>query len=184
MADQLTGIGRPKTVREPQREQAQQGKIKTAAGQQATKREDRVSLSQPAKTETYGPIPGVDIGTPYELLRSLVIKTLKDQGAATQIDTGSEILNLNELSPEEAQELVSDEGYFGVEKTSDRIVDFAINAFGNDPSRLEEMKAAIDDGFKQAADVFGGSLPGISHETYAAIMDKLDTFASKEQDSE
>jgi len=184
MADQMSSIGGAKAPLDPKVEQAQQQskisredlEMKLLSG------EDKVSLDQSKEAEqTYGPIPGVAVGTPYELLRALVIKTLEEQGAATQIDTGSEILDLQSMTPEQAQELISEDGYFGVEQTSQRIVDFAINAFGSDPAKLEEMKAAIEDGFQQAADAFGGSLPEISHQTYDAIMEKLDAFAAEDK---
>ena len=185
MADQMSSIGSGKPLLDPKVEQTQQ---QSRSGRQNLDSklltgEDKVSLDQSQKAEkTYGPIPGVAVGSPYELLRSLVVKTLQEQGAATQIDTGSEILDLQNLTPEEAQELISEDGYFGVEQTSQRIVDFAINAFGNDPANLEEMKAAIEDGFQQAAEAFGGSLPEISHQTYEAIMEKLDAFAAPEDE--
>ena len=111
-----------------------------------------------------------------------MIKTLQEQGTSLQIDTGSKVLDLNTMAPEEAQEFVAEDGYFGVEQTADRIVDFAINAFGNDPEKLAEMRAAIEDGFQQAADAFGGSLPEISHQTYDAVMEKLDAFANFKED--
>jgi len=138
---------------------------------------DRVSLGDSKKAqETYG--PGLKVAEPYDLLRQLVIKVLLDQGAATTIDTGSDLIDLASLSPAEAQALIADDGYFGVEQTSDRIVDFAISAFGNDPGKLEQMRDAIDKGFKGAQQAFGGALPDISQKTYAAIMEKLDTFAA------
>lgn len=87
------------------------------------------------------------------------------------------------MTQEEAQELISEDGYFGVEKTSQRIVDFAINGFGNDPSKLQEMKDAIDQGFLEAQDAFGGALPEISQQTYDAIMEKLDAFAAQFEQS-
>jgi hypothetical protein len=46
--------------------------------------------------------------------------------------------------PKEARELISEDGYFGVEKTSQLIVDFAVNAFDGDPERLQEMMDASD----------------------------------------
>ena len=180
MTDQINSVGRVKSLLDQKMEQAQQ---QTKSNQQNMEAkllagEDKVSLDQTQETEkTYGPIPGVAVATPYELLRSLVIKTFQEQGVELQIDTGSEILDLQKLTPAEAQELISEDGYFGVEQTSDRIVDFAISAFGNDPARLDEMKAAIEDGFQQAASAFGGELPEISHQTYEAIMGKLDAFA-------
>lgn len=181
MADSVNTIGSRKAMFEPKQDQASKSRSEELnAEKHQRSRDDRVSLDRSTKVEpTYGPIPGVEIGTPYQLLRSLVIKTLQDQGVSLQVDTGGEILDLNMLSPEEAQELVADDGYFGVEKTSQRIVDFAINAFGNDPARLEEMRAAIEDGFQQAAQAFGGQLPEISHQTYSAIMEKLDAFGEQ-----
>ncbi|SHJ80570.1 hypothetical protein SAMN02745165_03222 [Malonomonas rubra DSM 5091] len=152
-----------------QRRQREQGKSQT---------EDRVSLNQSGQPEaTYGPQSGLNVGTPYEVLRSLVIKTLEEQNIPLLISTGSGEIDMNEMTVEEAQELISEDGYFGVEKTSDRIVEFAINAFGNDPAKLEEMKQAIDKGFKDAQEAFGGTLPEISQQTYDAIMQKLDDFA-------
>ncbi len=140
--------------------------------------EDRVTLSEPGSAgQTYG--PGFKVGSAYDLLRNLVIKTLQDQGVQVQVSTGDTTIDLTTLSPEEAQNLISDDGYFGVEKTSQRIVDFAINAFGGDPARLQEMKDAIDQGFAAAQDAFGGELPEISQQTYEAIMDKLDAFATQ-----
>lgn len=77
----------------------------------------------------------------------------------------------------EAQELISENGYWGVEKTSDRIVQFAIAAAGNDPQKLETIRAAIEKGFAMASDALGGVLPEICRKTHDAIMDKLDAWA-------
>ncbi len=140
--------------------------------------EDRVSLGdQESIGETYG--PGLKVASPYELLRNLVVKTLQEQGLELQFKTGDTEVNFNSMTQEEAQELVSEDGYFGVEKTSQRIVDFAINGFGSDPAKLQEMKDAIDQGFLEAQDAFGGALPEISQQTYEAIMEKLDNFAGQ-----
>lgn len=141
--------------------------------------EDRVSIGEQEKTtETYG--PGLKVASPYELLRNLVIKTLQEQGLELQFADGNNEINFETMTTEEAQALVADDGYFGVDKTSQRIVDFAISGFGNDPSRLQEMKDAIDKGFMDAQSAFGGALPEISQQTYDAIMEKLDAFANPE----
>lgn len=159
---------------QPQDDFSQRQKSEKAKAQSA----DRVSIGETDKVgETYG--PGLKVSSPYDLLRSLVIKTLQDQGINLQISSGSVEVDFNTMTQEEAQELVSDDGYFGVEKTSQRIVDFAINAFGQDPSKLDQMKHSIDKGFLEAQEAFGGSLPEISQQTYDAIMEKLDTFAAQ-----
>jgi hypothetical protein len=139
--------------------------------------EDRVSINQSEAAEaTYAPA-ALKIGAPYELLRNLVVKTLQEQQVPLLVSTGEGEIDLSTLTVEDAQELISEDGYFGVKQTSDRIVDFAINAFGNDPSRLEEMKKAIDQGFLDAQKAFGGQLPEISQQTYNAVMEKLEAFA-------
>jgi hypothetical protein len=144
---------------------------------------DRVSLGADAAVDkTYG--PGLKVGSPYQLLRDLVIKTFREQGVNLQISTGEQTVDLERMTPEEAQALVAEDGYFGVEKTSQRIVDFAIDAFARDPAKLEQMKAAIDQGFREAQKAFGGALPEISQQTYDAIMEKLDAFAGHSEETQ
>ncbi len=145
---------------------------------------DRISLDSSNKSgATYGPQAGLEIGSPYQLLRSLVVKVLQDQGTAFKVSTGDFEINFKTMTSNEAQELIADDGYFGVEQTSDRIVDFAINAFGNDPTKLQQMKDAIEKGFSEAQQAFGGTLPEISQKTHDAIMEKLDAFALQSDES-
>ncbi len=152
-----------------------QGRKKVASGEAA---KDRVTLDNSSQVEeTYGPQAELNIGSNYELLRSLVVKTLQEQNVLLQVSTTGSEIDLSNLSVEEAKQLVAEDGYFGVEKTSQRIVDFALNAYGKDPAKLEAMKSAIDKGFQDAQQAFGGSLPEISQQTYDAIMEKLDAFA-------
>ena len=163
---------------QPQEEMVQRQQRESTKGAS----EDRVSLGEQEKVdETYG--PGLKVASPYELLRNLVIKTLQEQGLELQFSSGNTEVNFNTMTQEEAQELVSEDGYFGVEKTSQRIVDFAIGGFGNDPEKLQEMKDAIDQGFLDAQQAFGGALPEISQQTYEAIMNKLDAFAAQFEES-
>lgn len=70
----------------------------------------------------------------------------------------------------QAQEDVSEDGYWGVKQTSERILDFAKALTGGDPSKIDEMKAAFEKGFKAAEKLWGGELPEISKKTYDAVM--------------
>ena len=70
----------------------------------------------------------------------------------------------------QAQEDVSEDGYWGVKQTSERILDFAKALTGGDPSKIDEMKAAFEKGFKAAEKLWGGELPEISQKTYDAVM--------------
>ena len=113
----------------------------------------------------------------YNLLRGLVVNMLKEQGIDFQIANGEETIDIKEVSQEEAAALVADDGYFGVEQTSDRIVEFAIAAAGGDTSRLAAIKEGVHKGFNEALEAFGGTLPEISYDTYDAVMEKLDAWA-------
>lgn len=96
-------------------------------------------------------------------------------GLSTNIDIGDgKTADLKSMTPEEAQKLIADDGYWGVEQTSNRIADFAIAQIGNDPSRKDQVIDAIMKGFNSAKEAFGGQLPDISQKTIDAVMSKLD----------
>lgn len=116
-------------------------------------------------------------GDGFDMLRGLVLNMLKEQGIDIKIANGDSTIDLSKISQADAQKLIAEDGYFGVDQTSDRIVNFAIAAAGSDPSRLDAIKEGVDQGFKEALKAFGGSLPDISYDTYDAIMNKLDAWA-------
>ncbi len=113
----------------------------------------------------------------YNVLKDLVLNIFKNQNVGYRITTDVEEINIEELSSSEAAELVEEDGYFGVEQTSDRIVDFATGIAGNDPTRLDTIKQGVEKGFQEALDAFGGWLPEISYDTYDAVFKKLDDWA-------
>ena len=113
----------------------------------------------------------------YSLLRGLVTSMLKEQGIDFKVANGDQKIDISSITPEEATELIRDDGYFGVAQTSDRIVDFAIGIAGGDPSLLDAFKEGVEKGFTEALEAFGGWLPDISYDTYDAAMNKLDTWA-------
>ncbi len=123
-------------------------------------------------------------GDGFDLLRGLVLNILKDQGIDFQVPTSDGEIDLSRISQTEAQSLIADDGYFGVEQTSSRIVDFATGLAGNDPSRLEAVKQGVEQGFQEALDATGGWLPDISYDTYDAVMEKLDIWAGSTHSSE
>jgi hypothetical protein len=73
-----------------------------------------------------------------------------------------------------AQEDISEDGYWGVTQTSDRIVQFATALAGDDSDALEKMRDAFIKGYKQAEKTWGGELPDISKQTYDAVLEKID----------
>ena len=79
----------------------------------------------------------------------------------------------------EAQQAISEDGYWGVKQTSQRIFDFAYALAGDNPEKMKEMQAAVEKGFEQATKSWGKSLPSISQETHSAIGDLFDSYYEK-----
>jgi len=149
-------------------------------GVQATT-SDTISLrSESATVVTYTGNMQLSAGDEarFGMLRSLVANLLNEQGINTKIATGASEIDLDTVTPEQAQDLVSEDGYFGVKQTSERIFRLAVGIVGGDPSRIDAIKEGIDKGFAEAKEAFGGWLPDISYETYDAVMQKLDDWVT------
>lgn len=84
----------------------------------------------------------------------------------------------------QAQADIAEDGYWGVEATSSRIIDFATALTGGDPDKIEEMREAFKKGYAMAEKKWGGELPDISKRTYDAVMKKFDELAGISTDTE
>lgn len=143
-------------------------------------RKDKVSLHEEhVDVVTYGPTQQVQRKPDAEFsdLRELIVRLLLRQSQASEDAESGKGIKVDPQTRAEAQELISEDGYWGVEKTSDRIVQFAIAAAGNDPGKLETIRAAVEKGFAMASDALGSVLPEICLKTHDAIMEKLDAWA-------
>jgi hypothetical protein len=119
------------------------------------------------------------------VMQELVARVFEKQGLSTTIDVGGgQTASLEDITPEQAAGLVSEEGYWGVDKTSARIAEFAIQAAGNDPSKLDAIKESVMKGYGMAEKGFGGSLPDISRKTLESVMAKLDEWAKAQSAGE
>ena len=77
--------------------------------------------------------------------------------------------------------------YWSADATAQRIYDFARNLAGDDDSKLEELKAAVEKGFAQAGAAFSKKygqkgLPSICQDTYKKVMDMFDDWAKEAAD--
>ena len=76
----------------------------------------------------------------------------------------------------QAKEDISEDGYWGVKQTSDRLVSFAQALSGNDPEQADKMIAAVKKGFEQATKTWGGKLPDICQNTLDTTIEKLEKW--------
>ncbi|MDD3168962.1 MAG: hypothetical protein PHC91_05800 [Eubacteriales bacterium] len=116
-----------------------------------------------------------------KLVEQLILKQDKNYKAALEDSSkdGLAELGLTAEDVEAAKLAVSDDGEFGVNAVSDRLVDFAIAISGGDKSKLSELISAIDEGFAAAKEALGGTLPEISQKTYDETMRKLEDWAKE-----
>lgn len=116
-------------------------------------------------------------------LKDVVEKLIvKQQNNASTYTINIEILGTTgEVASSQADATagISENGEWGVNAVSDRIVSFAKALSGGDTGKIEMLRDAIDKGFASAQKTLGGKLPDISSQTYDAVMSKLDDWANE-----
>lgn len=118
-------------------------------------------------------------------LRSIVEQMMTKQGIAIgTADDMWKFLAKGEFTVSadvkaQAEADIAEDGYWGVEQTSDRIVDFAKALAGGDPEKADEMLEAFKEGFKQATEAWGDELPEISQKTYDAVLEKIEAWKNE-----
>ena len=96
-----------------------------------------------------------------------------------QIDAARFALPEVATNPEDAAKAIAPGGAWSVDAVSTRIFDLATAIAGNDPEKLSQMRAAVEEGFKQAGLVWKDAtgqdnMPEISKQTYNEIMSRFD----------
>lgn len=76
----------------------------------------------------------------------------------------------------QAQEDIGEDGYWGIEQTSDRLVSMAQALSGGDATKADTLIAAMEKGFKQATEAWGEDLPDICRQTVDAATEKLNKW--------
>lgn len=104
-----------------------------------------------------------DLNKLNKILHSIDFKAIGYNGKA-----------INQLTPNEAKELVSDDGFFGISKTSIRLSEFVLNSGGNNLAKIKVGREGIILGFKQAEQLWGQKLPEISYQTLEKTLSKID----------
>lgn len=148
-------------------------------------KEDRATLVRQLKT---------DQANRQQSLLDIVNKTLGQQAEKFTIAslTGDDDsiwkkfangeFKVDEATRKQAQEDISEDGYWGVKQTSQRIFDFASALAGDDVDKMKEMQAAVEKGYKQATKAWGKDLPSISSDTLSATNKLFEEYyKSKEQ---
>lgn len=122
-----------------------------------------------------------------ELFQHTARQSTQKQIAGLRGNSETKTLNIHEtLSIEytaedvaKAQDDIAPGGYWSAENTAERLVEFAKSLSGGDPEKIEMLKEAFDKGFKEIENMFGGTLPDLSYNTYSLTMEKFNQWADE-----
>lgn len=161
------------------------GSEKAASSEKAAVYEKSSSLSAADRKALVEKLKA-DSDRQVENLRSLVEKMFLKQGQKfTDTEDMWKALANGELTVDaetaaQAKEDISEDGYWGIEQTSQRIFDFAKALSGGDSEKMDKMLDAFKEGFKQATKSWGKDLPDISQQTYDAVLKKFEDYKNPE----
>jgi len=114
------------------------------------------------------------------MIANVKIDTLSEEDDSIWKFLASGEYTVDEAAKAKAQELVSEDGYYGVKQTSERLFDFASALAGEDVEQMKKMQDAVLKGYKEAEKAWGRDLPEISKKTLEATKKLFeDYYASK-----
>lgn len=156
---------------------------------------DSVELSQDAKSvnkmsdeERAALVKSLKADQEYQMTRfvNMMTQTFQKQGMTAKSAEDDSFwrmfasgnLQVDAETKAAAQEAISENGYWGVKQTSERIFTMAQALAGDDVEKMHEMQEAVKKGYEAAGKAWGGDLPGIAGDTISAV-DKMfeDYFA-------
>jgi hypothetical protein len=138
--------------------------------------EDRAALVQQLKA---------DQQSRQQSLTDLVSQMIGKQANASNLASlfsPENLKNVDAATIAQAKEDVSEDGYYGVKQTSQRLFDFASALAGDDEDKMKEMQEAMQKGFEKATKAWGTKLPDICQQTIDAANQLFtDYYNSKEE---
>ncbi len=94
-------------------------------------------------------------------------------------DIDSILAELPEIAtnPEDAKKAISEDGAWGVNAVSTRLMDMALALSGGDSEKAELLREAVQKGFDEVRGMFGSELPTVCEDTYDETMKRFDYWA-------
>lgn len=133
-------------------------------------KEDRAALVEQMKNEQ---------AQRQQQLVDLVKQMLSKQAGTVKLAdlfSPENLKNVSQADIDQAKEDISEDGYWGVKQTSQRLFDFASALAGDDVEKMKKMQDAMMKGFKQATKAWGEELPSICKDTIDAANQLFDDY--------
>ena len=110
-----------------------------------------------------------DLNSQMSRFTNMMTQMFQKQGITANFSEGNDFWRMmasgnytvDEKTKAEAQEAISEDGYW------------------DDPDKMKEMQAAVEKGFKQAGEAWGGDLPSICGDTHTAVNKLFDDYYAK-----
>lgn len=106
--------------------------------------------------------------------QGMTAKSAEDDSFWRMFSSGN--LQVDAETKAAAQEAISEDGYWGVNQTSDRIFKMAQALAGDDPEKMKQMQAAVKKGYEAAGAAWGGDLPEIAGQTIDRVNKMFDDY--------
>lgn len=137
--------------------------------------EDRAALVKSLKADLDNQMNRfIDMMTGVFTKQGFTAKTAEDDSFWRMFSSGN--LNVDLETKQAAQEAISEDGYWGVKQTSERIFKMAQALAGDDPEKMKEMQAAVEKGYKAAGKAWGKELPEIAGQTIDAVNGMFENY--------
>jgi len=150
---------------------------------------DAVSTKQPAYAKVANPDLvaklKADVQAQVDNLQSIVSKLISGQadsyGKANDIwkfFANGDLSTVDDAAKAQAAKDIAEGGYWSVDETAGRILDFAKALVGENASedKINSMVNAFKKGFDEATKAWGKDLPSISSQTYDKVMSGFDEW--------
>ena len=151
---------------------------------------DRAITSKMSESERASLVQSLkeDLSNQMSRFTNMMMQTFQKQGITANQAKGNDFWKMIAsgnftVDPQikaEAQEAISENGYWGVSQTSQRIFDFACALAGDDVDKMKEMQAAVEKGFQQAGLAWGGELTSICGNTHTAVTKLFDDYYAQQ----
>ncbi len=137
--------------------------------------EDRAALVKSLKADLDNQMNRfIDMMTGVFTKQGFTAKTAEDDSFWRMFSSGN--LNVDLETKQAAREAISEDGYWGVKQTSERIFKMAQALAGDDPEKMKEMQAAVEKGYKAAGKAWGKELPEIAGQTIDAVNGMFENY--------
>lgn len=115
-----------------------------------------------------------------QMLRGMITK----QGQKSNLTLFGMDLTVTAADRNAAAAAIAPGGEYSVDAVAGRILDMAKALSGGDPSKIEELRTAVQKGFKAAGVDLGGKLPSICHDTFNKVMEGFDEWKNSFETAE